>query len=140
MSYRIIDNDTPRCQEFLRNEFGIVATDIYVCIGLERFSKINVVAGFNYFNGRSAHIHLYIKNGTRMTREFIWFVFYYAFVQAGLELLIAMMPERKPLSDKFGFIERYRIEGAHPEGAVIMRTLKKNDCRFITGRYAKVKP
>jgi hypothetical protein len=143
VSYRILDHDTPRCQEFVRELTGRPSFDLLVCIGLERDGVIVAATGFNYFNGRSAHIHLAIREHARLIRQYIWFIFHYAFVQAGLEMLIALMPASNKvvgLNQHFGFSEQFRLDGAHPDGAMILQTLHKTDCRFLSGRYAKVSP
>ena len=141
MTHRIIDNDLPRCQQWLADKTGGVGTDMVVCIGLEKDGQLIAVTGYNLFNGKSCHVHFCIEKGAYPTRQYIWFVHYYAFVQAGLTMMIALMAASNErilrLARHLGYVEKYRIDDAHPEGEMILCTLTKENCKYLgDNRYA----
>jgi len=137
-AYRIIDNELSRCQKWLGDKAGSVGTDMVVCIGLERNGELIAVTGYNLFNGRSCHVHFCIKKGAYPTRQYIWFVHYYAFIQAGLEMMIAFMAASNErilkLTRHLGYVEKYRLEDAHPNGDMVLCTLSAKNCKFLLGK------
>ncbi|MGZ5029072.1 MAG: hypothetical protein ACXWAT_00595 [Methylobacter sp.] len=133
MAYKIIDSDMTRCQAWIAKEYGAVGGDMVMLLGLERDGVLVAVTGFNYFNGKSAHQHFYIKKGQYPTKNFAWFMFYYPFYQAGLDVLIAIIPESNKaivrLAKHAGYVEKYTLEDTHPDGNMIVWTMSKSDCK-----------
>ena len=137
-AYRIVDNELSRCQKWLGDKTGGVGTDMVVCIGLERNGELIAVTGYNLFNGRSCHVHFCIEKGAYPTRQYVWFVHYYAFIQAGLEVMIAFMAASNErilkLARHLGYVEKYRLEDAHPDGDMVLCTLSAKNCKFLLGK------
>lgn len=133
--YKIIDNDNKRCQKWMAVQKGAPCTDMIQTIGLEKDGDLIAVAGYNCFSGSTCQQHLTIARGEKVIRKFVWFIYFYPFVQLGIKMLIAIMPEDNAnivrLAKNAGFIEKYRIDGDHPDGDLILCTLKKSDCRFL---------
>jgi len=66
-------------------------------------------------------------------------VYHYPFNQMGVDMLIGMTPANNEkalrLAKHAGFVEKYRIVEAHPDGDIVLLTLFKQDCRFLN--YSK---
>lgn len=135
MAFKIIDSDIPRCQAWMAEQTGWGRSDMTVAIGLERDGELIAVSGYNCFNGKSCQQHMVIKKGEYMTRNFAWFCYYYPFVQAGVDLLIGILPEDNAdiikLAKHAGFEEQYRIDGGHPDGDLLLCTMQKKNCRLL---------
>jgi hypothetical protein len=131
--YKIIDNDYQRCASWMAAHAGWPCSDMIVIIGLEKDGKIIAASGYNCFNGKSCQQHMVITKGEYMPRSFAWFIYYYPFVQAGIELLIGILPEDNKdiikLAKHAGFEEKYRIDGGHPDGDLLLCTMTKANCR-----------
>jgi len=138
MAFKIIDNDYARCNEWLAKNASWPCSDMVVLIGLERDGELTAVSGYNCFNGKSCQQHMVIKRGEYMPRRFAWFIYYYPFVQLGLELLIGILPENNAdiikLAKHAGFEEKYRIDGGHPDCDLLLCTMKKEDCICLNYR------
>jgi hypothetical protein len=138
VAYKIIDNDYDRLKDWWSDFMGYPVT-MQAMIGLEKDGEIVCIFGYDNFNGKSCQQHIVYKQGEYVPRNYVWFVYYYPFVQIGIDLLIGMTPANNEkalrLSKHAGFVEKYRIVGAHPEGDIILSTLLKQDCRFLN--YSK---
>lgn len=130
MTYRIIDNDDKRCVEWVNG-----GRDYINCIGLEKDGELIAVTGYNYFNGKSCHVHFSIKQGAYPTKDYVWFVHYYPFVQLGLDVMIAYMAESNHkilrLAKHLGYEEKARLKAVHEDGDVLIFTMTKENCRFL---------
>lgn len=131
MAFKIIDNDYYRCNKWLIDYAGWTNHDMGVLIGLERDGELTAVSGYNNFNGKSCQQHMVIKKGEYMPKRFAWFIYYYPFVQLGLDLLIGIFPEHNAdiikLATHAGFKEKYRVE----DSDLLLYTMKKSDCRCL---------
>jgi len=140
MTHRIIDNDLARCQQWLGDKTGGVGTDMVVCIGLEKDGELIAVTGYNLFNGKSCHVHFCIEKGAYLTRNYLWFMHYYPFVQSGLDMMIALMAASNErilrLAKHCGYQEKYRLDKAHPDGDMVLCTLTRNECKYLGEMYA----
>jgi hypothetical protein len=136
MAYKIIDNDRVRCQAWVASISGTVGAEMTETIGLEKDGELVCVVGYNCFNGKSCQQHIYSDGIAKYApRNFIWFIYYYPFIQLGLDLLIGIFPEDNAniirLASHAGFEEKYRIDGGHPDGDLILCTMKKSDCKLL---------
>ena len=138
MDYKIIDNDYDRLRDWWSDFVGHTAC-MQTMIGLEKDGEIVCIFGYDNFNGKSCQQHIVYKQGEYVPRNYVWFVYYYPFMQMGVDMLIGMLPSNNDriidLAKHAGFVEKYRIVGAHPEGDIILSTLNKQDCRFL--KYIK---
>lgn len=137
MIYGII-TDAELCQEWVAKKYNIVGKELTVCIGLQRNNELIAVCGYNNFNGVSCHAHYYHDTNYAPAR-FLWFIHYYPFVQCGLKMMIAIThnPKMVKLAEKLGYIFEGVLVNAHPQGDLAIGTLTKENCRFITARYAR---
>lgn len=108
-------------------------------IGLEKGGKI--VAGVIYesWNGVSVVCHIAISS--RITRRFVGVIFDYPFRQLKVQKIIVSVASGNLKSTKLvkhmGFTEEGRIANAHPDGDLVIWTMRQADCRFLGDRYGK---
>lgn len=105
-----------------------------VYIGNEINGKLVAVVGYEDYNGASVRIHV-AGEGHWMTREFLWFAFYYPFEQMKVKKLIGLVAgtnERALKLDKhLGYVEEAVIKDAVPGGDLHILTMTKEQCRFL---------
>jgi RimJ/RimL family protein N-acetyltransferase len=135
VTYRIIDNDYLRCNQFvMENSLYPTAIDVY--IGLERDGELIACTGFGWFNNKTMHHHICIKENPN--RTFWWFMAYYAFIQSGIDMLIGITPSTNEkamrIAKHYGYKEHSRIEGGCEGGDLIIQTLHKADCKWLNAR------
>lgn len=136
MAYRIIDRDNERCSEWLgdstRGSYDMLAT-----IGLERDGELVAVAGYNQFTPKSCAVHFSIDKGIYPPRNFIWFVHYYPFVQAGVNVMLAMVRAENQriikLAEHLGYTLHCKID----EAGLLLYGLSKQNCKWIGINYGR---
>ena len=107
-----------------------------VGIGLEQDNSLIAGVVFNDYNGANICMHVASDNSKRwMTKEYLWFVFYYAFEQAKVKRITGLVPESNYEAIKFdthiGFSEETRLKDAHPDGDLIVFVMRKESCRWL---------
>lgn len=106
-------------------------------IGLWDTKQQRPIAGLVYekFNGSSVTMHQAISDPRAANREFLWYVFYYPFVQLGCERLTGVVTsDNTPaieLNLKLGFTIEARLERACPAGDLLIMRMFREDCRFL---------
>jgi RimJ/RimL family protein N-acetyltransferase len=94
------------------------------------------MVGFDHYNGSSIWIHS--AKGTKpvASREFLHAVFHYAFDVAKVKVLIGPLGSGNApairLNKHLGFKIAATLEGAHPDGALLLMTMAREECRFLT--------
>jgi RimJ/RimL family protein N-acetyltransferase len=77
----------------------------------------------------------------QITREFLFTIFDYPFVQLGVNKIIGTVNsinlDALKLDKNFGFEEEARIKDAFPDGDMVLLTMTKDKCRFLGERYGK---
>jgi hypothetical protein len=101
----------------------------------------HLVAGVWYENYKKTSIMAHIAIEERISREFLYTIFHYPFVQLGVEKVIGFVNSSNEaalkLDKNFGFEEEARIKDAYPDGDLILLTLTKDKCRFLGERYGR---
>lgn len=105
-------------------------------IGLERDGEL--VAGVLYedFNGANVVMHV-ASDGTRqwLNLEYLHKCFEYPFAQLGCARVTGIVPSANEAALHFdmrlGFEVEARLEGAHPDGDLIVLRMKREECRWI---------
>lgn len=73
--------------------------------------------------------------GNWVSRELIRAVFDYVFNTAGLNVVLGLVPSGNVKALRFdkhiGFSEVARIKDAHPDGALIVLELRRENCRYL---------
>jgi RimJ/RimL family protein N-acetyltransferase len=106
-------------------------------IGLVRGGELVAGASYDNFNGRSVHVSLAAVPGKRwMNREYLWFNCYYMFEQLKVIKAIGFVDstntEAIEFDLHFGFEHEATLTDAGPKGDLLILTLTKENCRFLT--------
>ena len=105
-----------------------------VYIGNERCGKIVAVAGYEDYNGASVRVHI-AGEGNWLTRDFLWYGFYYPFEQMKVKKLIGIVASTNKKALKldlnFGYVQEAIIKNAAPGGDIYILTMTKDQCRFL---------
>lgn len=125
------------------NEFGMFGTDI----GIGWMREGELIAGVVYadWNGPNVVCHI-ASDGSRrwLTRRYLWAIFDYPFVQAGVKRITVCVGEGNRDSRRFvehlGFALEATLKGAHPTGSLLIYRMWKADCRFLREPYANLHP
>ena len=111
-------------------------------IGL--FEDERIIAGvvFDSWNGASMCIHVAAVPGARWrTRQYLNVVFYYAFEQMGCKKLLGLVGSGNKVAQRFdehlGFVLEATLEAAHPDGNLLVYSMTKEQCRWLTRNYLK---
>jgi len=108
-------------------------------IGLQKNGEI--IAGVVYDNWNGAQIMMHVaSDGSKrwLNREFLWFVFYYPFVQLGAKRITGLVAETNKEARKFdenlGFELETTLKDAHPDGDLLVYKMTPDKCRWLKRR------
>jgi RimJ/RimL family protein N-acetyltransferase len=105
-------------------------------IGLERNGRLVAGVIFDDFNGANINMHV-ASDGSRgwLNREYLWFCFYYPFVQLGVKRITGIVPECNEAAARFdehiGFELEARLKDAHPDGDLLIYKMTSDKCRWL---------
>lgn len=106
-------------------------------IGLERRGEMVAGVVYENWNGASFVCHIVVEG--LLTPAYLAAIFHYPFVHCGASKMIAPVAESNEDSIRFvkklGFREEARLLDAHPDGSLLLFTMKSAECRFIGQRY-----
>lgn len=97
---------------------------------------IRAVIGFDGFNGASIEMHV-ASDGTGhwCTRRVLAAAFDYPFRICGVKVIVGRVPSGNTAALQFdkrvGFELSAIIPDAHPDGALHILTMRREDCRFL---------
>lgn len=104
-------------------------------IGL--FDDVRGIVGaalFTASNGASILLHCAGSDKHWLNREFLWFVFYYPFVQLGLTKIISPVEQGNENCIRFieniGFTLEATLQSASPKGNLLLYTLARENCKW----------
>jgi hypothetical protein len=113
-------------------------------IGLvQENGMIRAVSEFSDFNGTSILMHCAGEGRNWLNREFLWFSFYYPFVQLGAKKLISPVEAGNAVCRRFiehiGFSLEATLTDCAPAGDLLLYTMGKDQCRWLTlrGNYGE---
>lgn len=117
------------------HEYGRFGSDIG--IGWKRGGEF--IAGVVYadWNGVNVECHI-ASDGSRrwMTRQYLYGIFHYPFVQLGARRITVCIGEQNRASRRFvghlGFEEEARLKDAHPTGDLLIFRMFRENCRWIS--------
>jgi len=91
---------------------------------------------FDHYNGRSIAMHVAGDGRRWLNREFIRACFDYVFRQLGVNKVIGMVPswnkDALRFDFKLGFEKEAVIEDAVPGGDLIILTMTRDQCRWLS--------
>ena len=119
--------------------FGTFNPETSEAIGLERRGEL--VAGVLYENWNGASLVVHVAVQGLLTPAYLHAICHYPFVHVGAAKVIAPIGEANAESIRFvtkmGFRQEGRIPDAHPDGALLLYTLSREQCKYIGERYGK---
>ena len=107
-------------------------------IGLERDGEL--VAGVLYqdYNGANVFMHVASEGAHWLNREFLWFAFYYPFVQMKVKRVTATVKSGNAASLRFvrhlGFTDEFTMVDGAPDGDLEILKMTKANCRWLNIR------
>lgn len=122
---------------------GTWITGLGTAIGLLEFDKegktCKLIAGVVYesFNGRNIVAHIAGIEGKRwLTRDFLWYIFYYPFEQLQVRRITAITGSTNYPAQKFlqhiGFTLEATLKEANPSGDSLVYRIFREDCKWLT--------
>lgn len=109
-------------------------------------SRGNLLGGniFTGYTGVSIHTHTAGFAPGWATRDFLWVLFDYPFNQLGCRKVFGQVPETNEraleINLKLGFKVVARIEDVFPDGACLLLSLAREDCRWLSLKPRGIKP
>ena len=99
---------------------------------------------FQKFTGASIRMHMASFDPHAMNRDILWVVFHYPFAQLGCSVLLGEIPSGNTkaldINRRLGFKEVARIEGAYPDGDLVVMAMRREDCRWLDLKPRSIKP
>ena len=110
-------------------------------VGLVHEGEVLAGVVFEDFTGVSVFAHSAVKHPHVPLRKFLVAVFYYAFVDLGVDKLIGMVPSYNERALKtnlrLGFHAEAVIEGVFPHGDLFIMVMNRRDCKLLPAEYRK---
>jgi len=101
--------------------------------------QAKILAGiwFDYYTGANMMIHVAAQPGSRwMSKQLLWYTFYYPFVECGCRRLTGMVAESnhaaRAFDERMGFKLEGRMKDAAPDGDVLIYAMFREDCRWLS--------
>lgn len=124
---------------WLCERIGLMPTPHLRCIGSIRDdgSEIMGVVGFDGFNGASVMMHV---AGTPhwISKTMLHAAFDYPFNVMGCSCVLGLVPSGNDdalrFNTKLGFKVVNRIHGAHPDGALVLMVMYRDQCKWLAPR------
>ena len=101
---------------------------------------VGPIAGCLYegCNGASVMLHTAAIGKRWMNREYLWFVFYYPFIQLGVNKIISPVESTNKACIKFtkhiGYTLEATLKCAAPKGDLLIFTMTKDQCKWLNLR------
>lgn len=114
-------------------------------IGLFDTERAELIAGVAYFGYNQVNIFAHIAGDSGahwMTRDFLWYIFHYPFVELGCKRITGLVPSWNEaalrLDRKFGFVEEATLKDADPDGDIkVLVCWRENARRWLQLRDRK---
>jgi RimJ/RimL family protein N-acetyltransferase len=123
--------------DWLHQRVGLTWSDDFTAIGRVVNGELVGVVGFNSHNGSSCQMHMAGEGKHWATRKFITEIFRYAFDTLGYQVVFGVVPSGNPgalaINYRLGFKELATIPSAHPDGALHIVMMRREDCRWFGG-------
>ena len=108
-----------------------------VCLSMTDANE-KLLGGVIYTNylGASIQIHITAIKPGFLTRTFLWFAFTYPFEQLKVTTLFGQVQSDNKvaldLDRRLGFKEVLRIDGIYPTGQLVLLSMTRDECRWLT--------
>lgn len=120
--------------EYLEQKCGIMWTPDFQALGRVVDGRLVGVIGFNNFNGASCQMHM-AGEPRWVSRGLIETAFRYVFIMRDLKMAFAFVPSGNQVALdidlRVGFKKLMTIRDAHPDGALHVLQMRKENCRWL---------
>lgn len=133
----IVSDKQMELKDWLSEKIGLVSSPNLVCIGNRNAKgKLIGVVGYDGCNGASIQMHS-AGEGNWVTRRFLFAAFDYPFNVCKVNMVLGLIPSGNIQAMKFNLNLGFRVElvlsGAHPDGALWIMSMRREECRFLQG-------
>jgi hypothetical protein len=101
-------------------------------------TPMRLIAGvwFENFNGANMMMHVAAIPGTRwMTKELMWYGFYYPFVECKCKRVTGLVEESnlaaREFDERLGFHIEAKLKDAAPSGDLLVYVMFRDECRWL---------
>lgn len=131
----IVSQPTDLLTTWLCDRIGYVPTPNMRCIGrVSTQGHLMAVIGFDGWNGACCEMHV-AGEGNWISRDLLFAAFDYPFNVGNCSLVIGRIPSGNKSALKLnlhlGFKVEHTIEGAHPDGSLVIMTMRRAECRWL---------
>jgi L-amino acid N-acyltransferase YncA len=121
-------------KSWLCERIVLAPTEFMQCIGSIIGGRIKGVIGYDGYNGASIMMHAAGEPGW-FTKDVLEAAFDYPFNVCRVNMIIGLVPSGNTDAIKFnnhiGFKTEITLVGAHPDGALLLMTMKRGECRYL---------
>ena len=143
---RILDKpeDYDRIADFVVGKIGHGRkTDNFTAIGLESGDKMVAGVVYSDFNGNNILAGIAAEGKHSFNREFLWYMFYYPFVQAGVQRITARVETNNLQSQRFverlGFELEFSMKRGGRFGDLLIYRMFREDCKYLERRHDRIR-
>jgi len=121
------------------NEFGNFGAA--VGIGWARNGELVAGVVFNEWNGANINGHIAATGRHAFTRDFLWAMGHYPFVQLGVKRVTGLVAEGNLAARRFnehlGYQLETRLAGAHPTGDLLIYVMWPENYKWLEKKHAQ---
>jgi RimJ/RimL family protein N-acetyltransferase len=106
-------------------------------VGIGQESGGRIVAGVIYesYTGTSIAASIAVEEGESVSRQMLWAIFDYPFNQLGVKKILTYSRncnhKVQVMLDKLGFTEEATIEDVYEDGALVIRSMTREQCKWL---------
>lgn len=105
---------------------------------------IEAMTGYDLWSPNSVQMHIWVKAGHSLTRNFIRECFRYPFVQCGKGIVIGVTVGNNvaalELNRRIGFVVKYRVKDGWELGTdLVIQELRREECRWLGPEVSNVR-
>lgn len=116
-----------------KGNFGSCST-----IGVERNGELLGGVVYENYNGQNVCMHVGAITKNWISREFLWFCFYYPFEQLKVKRITGFVDDSNKeaiaFDEHIGFKLETKLKDAGKTGDLLVYVMRKEDCRYLGNR------
>lgn len=136
MSDQLISRPRELLFQWLHDRIGLTWSDDFVAIGRVVNGDLVGVVGYNGHNGSSCQMHMAGDSPRWGSKHFLREVFRYPFEMLGYKVVFGVVPSGNQVAldidRRLGFEEIAMIPGAHPDGALHILVMRRENCPWLS--------